>query len=74
MSRKKNLPAPFGAIPGNFLRGPGNLEKCQFFAYLPWWANGPYSPGVGCYGGLPEAISENFSDSPLAYLDHASQL
>ena len=28
ISRKKNLPAPFGAIPGNFLRGPENRKNC----------------------------------------------
>ena len=28
ISRKKNLPAPFGAIPGNFLRGPGKSKNC----------------------------------------------
>ena len=29
ISRKKNLPAPFGALPGNFLRGPEKSKKCQ---------------------------------------------
>ena len=35
ISRKKNLPAPFGAFPGNFLRGPEKSKKCQTFAYFP---------------------------------------
>ena len=47
----KILLAPFGAISGHFLHGPEKCKKCQNFAYFPWWANGPYSPGVGpgCY-------------------------
>ena len=44
ISRKKQLPAPFGAIWGNFSMG---RKKCRNFAYFPWWANGPYSPGLG---------------------------
>ena len=31
LSRKKNLPAPFGAIPGHFLRGPENPKKLPIF-------------------------------------------
>ena len=38
ISLKKNLPAPFGALPGHFLRGPAKSKKCQNFAYFPWWA------------------------------------
>ena len=38
IGRKKNLPAPFGAIPGNFLRGPEKLKKCIFFVYFPRFA------------------------------------
>ena len=45
------LLAPFGAIPGIFFHGPTKSKKCTTFAYFPWWANGPYSPGLGpcCY-------------------------
>ena len=27
------------------------IKKIDFVAYFPWWANGPYSPGLGpcCY-------------------------
>ena len=51
---QKNFPAPFGAIPGHFLRGPEKSKNCPNFAYFPWWANGPYSPGLGpcCYPPL----------------------
>ena len=28
---------------------PKNKKKCTEVAYLPWWANGPYSPSLGCY-------------------------
>ena len=38
ISRKKNLPAPFGAIPGHFLCGPEKSKKCEIFVYFPWWA------------------------------------
>ena len=53
ISRKKILPAPFGAIPCHFLHGPKKSKKCQKFAYFPWWANGPYSPGLGPFTNLP---------------------
>ena len=43
----KNVPAPFGALPANFLRGPEKSKNCSNFAYFPWWAHGPYSPGLG---------------------------
>ena len=46
ISRKKNLPAPFEAIPGNFLHGSKKSKKCSKFAYFPWWANGLYSAGL----------------------------
>ena len=51
ISRKKILPALFGAIWGHFFHRPEKSEKWQNFAYFPWWANGPYSPGLGpcCY-------------------------
>ena len=29
ISRKNNFPAPFGAIPGHFLRGPEKCKKCK---------------------------------------------
>ena len=44
---EKGVPAPFGALPAHFLRGPEKSKNCQNFAYFPWWANGPYSPGLG---------------------------
>ena len=47
ISRKKQLPAPFGAISGKFFQGPEKCKNCRKNAYFPWWANGPYSPGLG---------------------------
>ena len=41
ISRKKILPALFGAIWGHFFHGPEKLKKCKKNAYFPWWANGP---------------------------------
>ena len=44
---EKGVPAPFGALPANFLRGPEKSKNCPNFAYFPWWANGPFSPALG---------------------------
>ena len=49
ISRNKFLLAPFGAIPGHFVHGPEKCKQCCKFAYFPWWANGPYSLGLGSY-------------------------
>ena len=32
-----------------------NSKTCTKFAYFPWWANGPYSPGVQCLA-WPDAL------------------
>ena len=47
----KNAPGPIWGHLRPFFPWTGKNEKCCFFAYFPWWANGPYSPGVGpcCY-------------------------
>ena len=47
ISRNKILLALFGAIPSNFSYGPNKSTKCYKNVYFPWWANGPYSAGVG---------------------------
>ena len=44
---EKSVPAPFGALPAHFFRGPEKSKNCSNFAYFPWWAHGPYSPGLG---------------------------
>ena len=44
---EKGVPAPFGALPANFFRRPEKSKNCSNFAYFPWWAHGPYSPGLG---------------------------
>ena len=38
-------------LPWGPKKRPITPNKIQYFAYFPWWANGPYSPGVGpcCY-------------------------
>ena len=41
ISRKKNLPAPFGAIPGNFFAWAGKMQKMQnfcLFSLVGQWA------------------------------------
>ena len=47
ISWKKILLAPFGSIPGHFLHGQKKCKQMTKFAYFHWWANGPYSPGLG---------------------------
>ena len=47
ISRKKTFPAPFGALPGHFLRGPEKSKKSQNFAYFPWWALAAIHPRWG---------------------------
>ena len=32
ISRKKTFPAPFGALPGNFLRGPEKSKNCEILS------------------------------------------
>ena len=47
---EKSVPTPFGALPAHFFRGPEKSKNCSNFAYFPWWAHGPYSPGLGLEG------------------------
>ena len=56
---EKSVPAPFGALPANFLRGPEKSKNCANFAYFPWWASGPYSPGVGSCAGVIQPASRS---------------
>ena len=58
ISWKKILLASFGAIPGHFLHGPEKCKKCTKIVYFPWWANGPYSPGLG---GGSEMLASDLS-------------
>ena len=44
---EKGVPAPFWAFPAHFFRGPEKSKNCPNFVYFPWWAHGPYSPGLG---------------------------
>ena len=53
---EKRIRAPVGALPAHFLRGPEKSQKNQNFAYFPWWANGPYSPGLGSLTMLPRQM------------------
>ena len=53
ISRKHILLAPFGAIPGHVFHGTKKSKTCSKFAYFPWWAHGPYSPGLGPVTNLP---------------------
>ena len=31
----------------------GNMQKILSFVYFPWWAHGPYSPGLGPFTNSP---------------------
>ena len=55
--RKKILLAPFGAIPGNFSMDPKNANN-DMFSSFPWWANGPYSPGLGSCAGVIALVKD----------------
>ena len=44
---EKGVPVPFGALPAHFFHRPEKYKNCSIFAYFPWWAHGPYSPGLG---------------------------
>ena len=47
ISRKKILPALFGAISGHFFHGPNKSKKSYLFAYFPWWALAAIHPRWG---------------------------
>ena len=44
ISKKKNLLAPFGAIPGHFLHGPEKSENKKNAKKLPIFLGGPMGP------------------------------
>ena len=50
-SPEKELPGPIWGHSRPCFHGPKNI-KCQKFVYFPWWANGPYSPGLGSCAGV----------------------
>ena len=48
ISRKKILPALFGAILGHFFHGPKKIKKdCKILPIFPVWGPCCYPPGVG---------------------------
>ena len=59
---EKSVPAPFWAIWDHFFRGPGKFKKCPNFAYFPWWAHGPYSPGLEQW--LLFVVGQSYEASP----------
>ena len=53
ISWKKTSRCQFGAIPGNCFHGPKKIKKNVLnLPISPWWANGPYSPGLGSCAGV----------------------
>ena len=69
ISRKKILLAPFGAIPCHFLNGPKKSKEYTKFANFSWWANGPYSPGLGSCAGVVESKKTTEDVILSAYFD-----
>ena len=68
---EKNILAPFGAIPGEFVHGPEKtLKTVYLFAYFPWWANGYYSTGLGQQNG--KHLRKDIVPGMLGYV-HALQ-
>ena len=47
ISRKKTFPAPFGDIPGHFLRGPENSKNEEFLLIFLGGPMGPIHPVWG---------------------------
>ena len=47
ISRKKTAPGPIWGHPWPFFAWAGKSKNIGNLAYFPWWANGPYSPGLG---------------------------
>ena len=44
----KNPPGPMWAHLGPFFAWAGKIKKIYIILfYFPWWAHGPYSPGLG---------------------------
>ena len=52
ISRKKKPRPHLGQFQANFCVGRKTQKKYHAFAYFPWWANGPYSPGLGSCAGV----------------------
>ena len=46
---EKDLPGSICGHPRYFFHRPTKIKTCQHFVYSPWWANGAYSPGLGCW-------------------------
>ena len=44
---RKNPPGPIWGPLGSFFAWAAKYKKCKIFVYFPWWAHGPYSPGLG---------------------------
>ena len=59
LSRKKTFPAPFGAFPGHFLRGPEKSKKCQNVPYFP---SGPSLLRLKCISSVPQKSRRNRSN------------
>ena len=48
-------------------------KKCSKFANFPWWANGPYSPGLGPFYSAWHykdlSVTEQYQDTQGAHCD-----
>ena len=49
----------------HFFHGPEKCKNKFYFCYFPWWANGPYSPGLGSCAGVILESSGSFPTRTL---------
>ena len=80
LSRKKTFPAPFGALPANFLRGPEKSKKRPIFAYFLWWANALGKPALDgnarwkLHNKLPDLSNKKYSwQEAMSHLSQSTE-
>ena len=68
---RKHPPGPIWAHLGPFFAWAGKIKKLQHFTYFPWWAYGPYSPGLGrCCNKVLIVASQTAVNVPEGSLPH----
>ena len=63
IGRQKTSRGPLGPSHAIFSMDRKHQQKCSNFAYFPWWAKGPYSPGLGSRAGVISSLLP-FSNFP----------
>ena len=57
ISRKKSSWSLLGPFQANFSMGRKKYKKSDSPTHFPWWANGPYSPGLGSLERLTARVT-----------------